>query len=127
MIKTFSIPVSCCSGSLAIVTPVIPAGKAQQSPQAPPFDPNAVLATLKDLKAKQQTVVSREKSGVSANINAAIADPAKYDELAVTAVDLQSGSGNDGGNRVLEWRKRNAALLRNRDYIDALRQHLMST
>lgn len=95
-----------------------------QQPQAPPFDPNAVLTALKDLKAKQQTVVNREKSGVSASINAAITDPAKYYELAVTAVEFQSSAGNDI-NRLTEWRKRHAADLRNRDFIEALRQHLV--
>ena len=96
--------------------------EAQQA--APPFDPNAVLATLKDLKTKQQTVVNKEKSGVTANIAAAIADPAKFYEQAAVAVEFQGGTGNEG-TRLVEWRKRNAALLRNRDFIDALRQHLV--
>ena len=96
--------------------------RAQQT--APPFDPNAVLATLKDLKTKQQTVVNREKSGVSANINAAIADPAKFYELAVTAVELQNNGSNDP-TRLTEWRKRHATELHNRDFLDALRLHLI--
>ena len=95
-----------------------------QQPSGPPFDPNAVLATLKTLKTKQQAVVNQEKSGVSASINAAIADPGKYYELAVIAVELQNGTGNDAA-RIAEWRKRNAALLRNRDFLDALRLHLV--
>ena len=61
---------------------------------------------------------------MSANINAAIADPGKYYDLAVSAVDLQSGAGNDAA-RIAEWRRRNAALLRNRDFLDALRLHLV--
>ena len=96
---------------------------AQQPPAGPPFDANAVLATLKDLKAKQQAVVTREKSNVTANINAAIADPAKFYDLAVSAVEFQNGTGNDA-NRLADWRKRNLALLHNRDFIDALRLHL---
>ncbi len=95
-----------------------------QQPQALSFDPNAVLATLKDLKAKQQAVVIQEKSAVTASINAAVADPAKYYEQAVIAVELQNGPANDP-NRVNEWRKRNLPLLHNRDFIDALRQHMV--
>ncbi len=95
-----------------------------QQPQALSFDPNAVLATLKDLKAKQQTMVNQEKSGVAASINAAIADPGKYYELATVAVEFQGGTGNDA-SRINEWRKRNAAMLRNPDVLGALRQHLI--
>ena len=95
-----------------------------QQPQGTPFDPNAVLAALKDLKAKQQAVVNRERSNVTANINAAIADPAKYYELAAAAVEFQSGTGNDA-TRLNEWRKRHGNDLRNRDFIDALRQQLV--
>ncbi len=95
-----------------------------QQPPAPPFDPNAVLATLKDLKAKQQTVVNRERANVSASINAAIADPAKYYELAAAAVEFQNGTGNDPA-RLNDWRKRHAAELRNRDFVDVLRRQLI--
>ena len=95
-----------------------------QQPQAPPVDASAVLATLKDLKTKQQTVVNRERANVTANINAAIADPAKYYELAAAAVEFQNGTGNDSA-RLNEWRKRNAAELRNRDFLDVLRQQLI--
>ena len=105
-----------------LLAAAFPVGASAQ--QAPPFDPNAVLATLKDLKTKQQTTVNREKSGVTANIAAAIADPGKFYELAVSAVELQNGGGNDG-SRLVEWRKRHAAELRNRDFLDALRQHLV--
>ena len=113
-----SLPLVLLLTALAFCRP----SQAQQP--APPFDPNAVLATLKDLKTKQQTVVNREKSGVTANISAAVADPAKFYELAVTAVEFQSGTGNDA-NRVTEWRKRHFAELHNRDFIDALRMHLV--
>lgn len=95
-----------------------------QAQQVPPFDPNAVLATLKDLKTKQQAVVNKEKSGVTASINAAIADPGKFYEQAVVAVEFQGGTGNEA-TRLVEWRKHNATLLRNRDFLDALRQHLV--
>ncbi len=112
-----SLPLAFSLVALAFCHPV----RAQQT--APPFDPNAVLATLKDLKAKQQAVVNREKSNVTANINAAIADPGKFYDQAVSAVEFQNGTGNDA-NRLVDWRKRNLALLHNRDFIDALRLHL---
>ncbi len=116
---TRSLPVVLLLAALAYGRPL----QAQQ-PQGPPFDPNAVLATLKDLKTKQQIAVNKEKSGVSASINAAIADPTKFYELAVTAVELQGGGANDA-SRLTEWRKRHGNELRNRDFADALRLHLV--
>ena len=97
---------------------------AQQPPPGTPFDPGAVLATLKDLKARQLAVVNRERANVTANINAAIADPAKFYELAAAAVEFQNGARDDA-TRLNEWRKRHGAELRNRDFVDALRQHLV--
>ena len=57
------------------VAGVLSTARAQQTP--PPVDPNAVLAAVKDLRAKQTGIITREKSGVLAAINAALADPAR--------------------------------------------------
>ncbi len=100
-----------------------PSAWAQQ-PAPLAFDPNAVLATLKELKTKQQAVVNQEKSGVATSINAAIADPGKFYELATIAVEFGGGTSNDAA-RVTEWRKRNASLLHNPDFLGAVRQHLI--
>ena len=100
-----------------------PPARAQQGTQ-PPVDPAAVLAALKDLRARQQTVVNHEKANVLAAINAALADPAKAYDQAYAAVELQGGPGNEGA-RLAEWRKRQGDLLRNRDFINGLRLQLI--
>ena len=97
------------------------AAHAQQSP--PPIDPAAVLATLKDLKAKQTQSVAREKGQVLDAIRAAAADPAKAYEQAYLAVEVQGKGGNEG-TKMMEWRKQNADLLRDRNFLTALRLEL---
>ena len=94
---------------------------AQQSP--PPVDPVAILATLKELKAKQTQSVAREKSQVLDTIRAALNDPAKAYEQAYAAVEVQGKGGNEG-TRMMEWRKQNADLLRDRNFLNALRLEL---
>jgi hypothetical protein len=101
-----------------------PLARAQQGATAPGVDPASVLATLKDLRARQPAVVNHEKANVLANINAAIADPAKAYEQAYAAVELQGGSGNESA-RLADWRKREGDLLRNRDFINGLRLQLI--
>lgn len=97
------------------------AARAQQSP--PPVDPAAVLATLKDLKTRQTQTVAREKGQVLDSIRAAAADPAKAYEQATLAVEIQ-GKGANEGTRMVEWRKQNADLLRDRNFLTALRLEL---
>lgn len=94
---------------------------AQQTP--PPVDPAAVLSTLKDLKAKQTQTIAREKGQVMDSIRAAAADPAKAYEQATMAVDMQGKGGNEG-TRMMEWRKQNAELLRDRNFLTILRLEL---
>ena len=90
--------------------------------QAPAIDPNAVLATLKDLKAKQSQVINQEKQGVMARISAARMDPAKAYDQATVAVEFQ-GLGNDGA-KIGEWRKKQGELLRNPSFVNGLRLQL---
>ncbi len=115
---------------------------AVRAQQAPAVDPRAVLATLKDLRTKQTGIITQEKSGVLAAINAAIADPGKAYEQALDAVD-QQGPGSQptpalnprpGGrppsaardvHREAEARSREGDLLRNRDFINGLRLQLV--
>lgn len=115
--------------------------RAQQTP--PPVDPKAVLATLKDLRAKQTGIMTKEKSDVLGAINAAIADPAKAYEKAVESVELQGeppppppapmgrpGPGRPpapggGGTRVVDTRKRVADQTRDRDFVNGLRLQLI--
>ena len=106
---------------------------AQQG--APPaVDPAAVLATLKDLRARQATVVGREKANVLAAINAAIAEPGKTYELAQAAVEVQGSNGNAGASpargqeprrRYNEPARNQNDLLRNRDFVNGLRLELI--
>ena len=98
--------------------------RAQQQP-GPPFDPNAVLATLKDLKTKQQAVVNREKvRGVGQHQRRHRRPGQVLRTGGERAVEFQNGTGNDAKPE-RRWRKRHAADLRNRDFIDALRLHLI--
>ena len=110
------LPLSLLSVALLSV-----AARAQQSP--PPVDPAAVLDTIKDLKTKQKGVVAREKSQVFDSIRGALNDPAKAYEQAYLAVEVQ-GKGANEGTRMVEWRKQNADLLRDRAFINALRLEL---
>ena len=98
------------------------AAHAQQS--LPPVDPAAVLATLKDLKAKQTQSVAREKGQVLDAIHAAAADPAKAYEQAYLAVEVQGRGGNEG-TKMMDWHKQNADLLRDRNFLVALRLELI--
>ena len=88
----------------------------------PAVDPDSVLATLKDLKAKQSQVVNKEKQGVMAVIAAARSDPAKAYDQATVAVEFQ-GQGNDGA-KIVEWRKKQGDLLRNPAFVNGLRLQL---
>ena len=108
---------------LALLLPL--AVLAQQSPPAT-YDPGAVLSSLKDLRAKQQQVMKSTKSQVLANIAAAAADnntAGKAYEQAVMAVDFQ-GQGADG-SKIAEWRKHQAEMLRNHDFLTAVRLQLV--
>jgi hypothetical protein len=108
--------------------------QAQQG-AAPAVDPATVLAALKDLRARQATVVGRERANVLAAINAAIADPAKTYELAQAAVEGQATSSNNPAaptNRGFDPRRRpneqsrmQNDLLRNRDFVNGLRLELI--
>jgi hypothetical protein len=97
---------------------------AQQS-ATPGVDAAAVLATLKDLRAKQTTVVTHEKTNVLAAINGAIANPGKAYQQAVAAVEPQGGNNNNEASRNPEWRRRQGDLLLNRDFINGLRLQLV--
>ena len=101
-----------------------PLAHAQQGATPPGVDPAAVLATLKDLRARQPAVVNHEKASVLANINAATADPARAYEQAYAAVELQGPGGNESA-RLADWRKREGDLLRNRDFVNGLRLQLI--
>ena len=119
-------PLLICRGApwlaaLALLA-AAPAVRAQRPTPAPAVDADAVLAALKDLKAKQAQVVGREKQGVLAAIAGAQSDPAKAYEQAVMAVEIQ-GQGNDGA-RIGEWRKRQGDLLRNPAFVNGLRLQL---
>jgi hypothetical protein len=98
---------------------------AQQDATPPAVDPAAVLATLKDLRTRQPAVVNRERANVLAAINAAIGDPGKAYEEAVTAVEGQGGGNGNQGARPPDWRKRQGDLLRNRDFVNGLRLQLI--
>ena len=101
-------------------------GRAQQPSPAAPVDSAAVLAALKDLRAKQQQAMKSTKAQVLANLNAAAADntsAGKAYEQAVMTVEFQ-GQGADG-SKIAEWRKRNADMLRNRDFLIAARLQLV--
>ena len=91
--------------------------------QRAPVDPDTVLATLKDLKARQTQIVSKEKQNVLALIQAAQADPAKAYEQATLAVDFQ-GQGNNDSIKIMEWRKKQGELLRNPAFVTGLRLQL---
>lgn len=110
--------------------------------QAPPVDAKAVLATLKDLRTKQTGIINKEKSGVLAAINAAIADPGKAYEQALAATEPRSVGASEptrpadtraGGrpgaaqesNRMAETRKRLNDQLRDRDFVSGLRLQLV--
>ena len=129
----------CLLAASACFTPVYFL-RAQQSPVV---DPKAVLATLKDLRTRQTGIITQEKSGVLAAINAAIADPGKAYEQALAAVEQQA-PGNEpapapnarpGGSRLpsaarevnhaAEIRKRENDQLRDRDFINGLRLQLV--
>ena len=108
--------------ALALLAPAAPSAHAQRSTPAPTVDPDAVLAALKDLKAKQSQVINKEKQGVMAAIAAARADPAKAYDQATVAVEFQ-GQGNDGA-KIGEWRKKQGDLLRNPAFVNGLRLQL---
>ena len=119
-------PLLICRGApwlaaLALLA-ATPTARAQRSTPAPGVDADAVLAALKDLKAKQAQVISREKQGVLAAIAAAQSEPAKTYEQAVMAVEIQ-GMGNDGA-KVGEWRKKQGDLMRNPVFVNGLRLQL---
>ena len=109
--------------------------QAQQTP--PPVDPKAVLTALKDLRAKQQGLINREKGDVLAAINAAIADPGKAYERAIESVELQGqaapaakpvagpGALARAGTRVVDTRKRVGDQTRDRDFVNGLRLQLI--
>ena len=112
---------------------------AARAQQAPAVDPKTVLAALKDLRTRQTGIITQEKSGVLAAINAAIADPGKAYEQALAAVEQQT-PGNEpprapGGNRPpsaardvrhdAEARARENDRLRDRDFINGLRLQLV--
>ena len=94
--------------------------RAQQS--APPVDTAAVLSALKEIKGKQAQVVAKEKGQVLDSLRAALADPVKAWEQAVVAVDIQ-GKGNEGA-KIIELRKQNAEMMRDRSFANALRLQL---
>ena len=94
--------------------------RAQQAP--PPIDSAAVLAALKEIKGKQAQVIAKEKGQVLDSLRAALADPVKAWEQAVFAVEIQ-GKGNEG-SRIVEWRKQNTDLMRDRAFATALRLQL---
>ena len=106
--------------------------------QAPPVDAKAVLAALKDLRTKQTGIITKEKAGVLAAINAAILDPGKTYEQALAAtgqpavgpneVSRPTGgrfAGNSEVNRAADERKRLNDLLRDRDFVNGLRLQLV--
>ena len=107
--------------ALALLT-VAPIARAQRSTPTPAVDADAVLAALKDLKAKQAQLIGREKQGVMAAIAAARSDPVKAYDQAVQAVEIQ-GQGNDGA-KIGEWRKKQGDLLRNPSFVNGLRLQL---
>ena len=106
---------------LALLSAAAPSARAQSSASA--LDPNAVLATLKDLKAKQSQLIGREKMGVMSAINTALSDPGKAYDQATIAVEFQGG-GNDGA-KIGEWRKKQGELLRNPGFVNGLRLQLV--
>ena len=108
--------------SLALFSLAAPAARAQRSTPAPPVDADAVLAALKDLKAKQTPLMNREKQEVMGAIAAALADPARAYEQATVAVEFQ-GQSNDG-TKIGEWRKKTGDLLRNPVFVDGLHLQL---
>ena len=80
------------------------------------------MAALKEIKGKQAEVIAKEKSQVLDSLRAALGDPVKAWEQAVMAVEIQ-GKGNEG-SKVVEWRKQNAELIRDRSFANALRLEL---
>ncbi len=113
----FVVRLAACAGLL-----VPCALRAQSSP--PPVDPAAVLATLKDLKARQTQSIAQGKGQTLGSIRAALADPAKAYEQAVLAVEIQGKGGNEGA-RIVEWRKQNADQMRDKNFVNALRLELV--
>lgn len=91
--------------------------------QPAPMDPKMVLTTLKDLRTKQAGLIGKEKTGVLAAVKAAIADPGKTYEAAVTAVELQGQGGSDP-KRAADIRKRVGEQVRNREFVNGLRLQL---
>ena len=83
-----------------------------------------MLATLKDLKARQAQSFAQGKGQTLGNIRAALADPAKAYEQAVLAVEIQGKGGNEGA-RMVEWRKQNADQMRDKNFVNALRLELV--
>ncbi len=104
------------AGSLAV-----PYAHAQDS-AAPPVDSSTVLATLKDLRAKQTALVNREKASVLASINAAMSDPVRAYEQALAAVQFKEGGNGPVENprAAAEQRRKQAELLQNHDFITGL-------
>jgi hypothetical protein len=99
--------------------------QAQQAPAAAPIDAEAVISTLKELRAKQAQTIKNAKSQVLASLNATMAaDPVKAFEQAVVTVEFQNQGGADG-SRLADWRKKNGDVLRNRDFASAVRMHLL--
>ena len=104
----------------ACAVPLVPL-QAESTP--PPVDPAAVLAALKDLKAKQAQTVARGRGQVLDSVRAALADPAKAYEQAVIAVEIQGKGGNEGA-KLADWRKQNGDQLRDKNFVNALRLQL---
>ena len=115
----------CARLSLFAVVPSLltAAPLRAQQPSASPVDAAAVLAALKDIKGKQSQVVAREKGQVLDSIRGAMADPVKAYEQATMAVEFQGKGGNDA-TRLVEWRKQNGDLLRDKTFAYALRLQL---
>ncbi len=95
-----------------------------QQPSPSPVDAAAVLAAIKELKTKQPDVIAREKGQVLDAIRAALADPIKAYEQATVAVEFQGKGGGNDSAKLMEWRKQNGELLRDRTFANALRLEL---
>ncbi len=95
-----------------------------QQPAASPVDAAAVLSAIKEIKGKQTDLIAREKGQVLEAIRGAMADPARAYEQATAAVEFQSKGFNDAA-KLVEWRKQNGDLLRDKAFVNALRLELV--
>ena len=92
------------------------------------MDPKAVLATIKEIRAKQAGIITKEKADVLAAINAALADPAKAYEQALESTEPKNTpTPTPSANRraiIVDPRRKLGDELRNQTFVNGLRLQL---